>query len=56
MYVSYGDSIVFPEDPNKDGYTFSGWDQAIPLTMPAENLVFVAIFDINSYSISFESN
>ncbi len=56
MQISYGESIVLPEDPSRDGYTFAGWDQAIPLTMPAEDLVLAAIFNINSYSITFESN
>ena len=38
----YGAEIVEPADVSKDGYTFIGWDQDVPATMPAEDLELVA--------------
>lgn len=30
------------DDPIRGGYTFIGWDKAIPATMPAENITITA--------------
>lgn len=42
--------------PTKTGYTFTGWDIEIPLSMPAFDLTLKAVFVINQYSITFETN
>ena len=51
--VEYDAAIVVPENPTKEGYTFTSWDAAIPEKMPANDLTFNAQFTINQYSMTF---
>lgn len=41
---------------SKTGYTFSGWDAALPETMPAQNLTLNGTTTVNAYTITFDSN
>ena len=50
---AYGADVETLEDPAKTGYTFTGWDAAIPATMPAKDLTITAQFAINQYTITF---
>ena len=52
----YGTKITAPANPTRKGYTFKGWDKEIPKTMPAENITVKAQWEINQYTITFDTN
>ena len=52
----YGTEITVPDNPTRKGYTFKGWDKEIPETMPAENITVKAQWEINQYTIAFDTN
>lgn len=52
----YGTVITAPEAPTREGYTFIGWDKEIPTTMPTENMTVTAQWEINQYTITFDTN
>ena len=52
----YGTEITAPDNPTRKGYTFKGWDKEIPKTMPAENMTVKAQWEINQYTITFDTN
>ncbi|NLN51138.1 MAG: hypothetical protein GX149_05920, partial [Acholeplasmataceae bacterium] len=55
--TDYGSKIVIPEEPLKDGYTFSGWfldDELYNFEgLVKEDLVLEARFTINNFLVSF---
>ncbi|MCF7930801.1 MAG: InlB B-repeat-containing protein [Acholeplasmataceae bacterium] len=59
----YASIVTAPVEPTKEGYTFGGWyaDSAFEVaysftTTPAEDIIVYAKWNINQYSITFESN
>jgi uncharacterized repeat protein (TIGR02543 family) len=53
---NYGTEFIAPTDPIREGYTFVEWTPAIPLTMPAENQIFTAVWEANQYTVTFVTN
>ena len=51
--VTYLTTIVPPTNPEKEGYTFAGWDPVIPEMMPAHDVTYTAQFTINQYKMTF---
>ena len=49
--VDYGTTITAEPAPEKEGYTFSGW-QGLPETMPAKDVEVTGTFSINSYRLT----
>lgn len=52
---NYGTPVTAPDNPVKYGYTFTRWDPAIPATMPGENVMLIATWDINLYTVTVTS-
>ena len=52
----YGTEITAPDNPTRKGCTFKGWYKEIPKTMPAENITVKAQWEINQYTIAFDTN
>ena len=52
----YSTKITAPDNPTRKGYTFKGWDKEIPETMPADNITVKAQWEINQYTITFDTN
>ena len=49
--VLYGTALTPEPAPEKEGYTFSGW-QGLPETMPAHDVEVTGSFSINSYRLT----
>lgn len=44
LTINYGSQLSLPANPTKEGYTFNGWNQTLPSTMPAQNLTLSAFW------------
>ena len=62
--VATGESLDVPADPYKEGYTFKGWSDVegstatitLPETMPTSTVTYYAVFEINEYTITFDTD
>ena len=50
--LEYGASIVIPEAPEKEGYTFNGWGE-VAKTVPAGDVTYEGNYSVNSYKLTF---
>ena len=50
--LEYGASIVAPEAPQKEGYTFNGWGE-VAETVPASDVTYEGAYSVNSYKLTF---
>ncbi len=50
--VPFGSAITPEPEPEKEGYTFSGWI-GLPETMPARLVIVTGTFSINSYTLTY---
>ena len=51
----YGTSLVAPT-VTRTGYTLAGWSPSVPSTMPAGNVTYLAQWQINQYTATFNAN
>lgn len=50
---NYGTAILTPEDPEKEGYDFTGWTPFVPAVVPDVDVEYVAQFTPKSFRINF---
>ena len=53
---NYNTAITVPDDPTREGYTFIGWDTPFPKKMPAKIMEITALWQINRYKITFDTD
>jgi uncharacterized repeat protein (TIGR02543 family) len=54
--LEYGKDVDAPDEPKKDDKQFLGWYPELPKTMPAMNMMLVAQWELEPYTISFDEN
>ena len=50
--VAYGEKLTAEAAPEKEGYTFSGWE-GLPETMPASDVTVTGTFTVNTYNLIY---
>ena len=53
---TYDNAFVTPADPSRTGYTFLGWEPALPDSIPPYDITYTAQWQVNSYVLSFDSD
>ena len=53
---TYDNAFVPPADPSRTGYTFLGWEPALPDSIPPYDITYTAQWQVNSYALSFDSD
>lgn len=52
-YGSDLSELSYPEDPLRDGYSFSGWESDVPNEMPSHDITITPEYIINQYTIEY---
>ena len=50
--LEYGATIVTPEAPEREGYTFDGWEE-VAETVPASDVTYEGSYSVNTYLLIF---
>ena len=50
--MEYGSTIVVPEAPEREGYTFDGWGE-VAATVPAGDVTYEGSYSVNSYLLTY---
>lgn len=50
--LDYGSAVVPPVAPEREGYTFGGW-QDVPETVPANDVTVTGSYTVNQYTVTF---
>ena len=53
--LNYNETIIYPVNLNKEGYTFNGWKPK-PERMPAKDTTIVAHWTANNYTVTLNVN
>ena len=54
--LAFGSAVSSPTKPTRAGYVFDRWMPALPDKMPPTNLTVKAVWRVDSYAITFDSN
>lgn len=52
--VYFETPIVKPNNPIREGYTFTGWSPSVPEIMPASDITFTALYDLEKTYLGTE--
>jgi len=55
QYIEAGSELTVPPNPSRTGYTFTGWSPTV-VTTPTENATYTAQYDINRYTVKFNTD
>lgn len=47
---------LYPPSVTREGYTFDKWEPTPPSTMPGEDATYVAQWNVNYYTVTFDAN
>ena len=50
--LEYGATIVAPEAPEREGYTFDGWEE-VAETVPASDVTYEGSYSVNTYKVYY---